>query len=102
MITVMLWRKLPLKPSGGLLVGGLLVNLAVEDAPVGGLLHSPCVGLRPDGPGRVLAHHGSVDAKLESDGDMRGSLSRKVLERARRVVRRSKAQRSSVSGLAYV
>jgi len=86
-IAAMLGRKLPLKPRGGLLVGGLLVNLAVEDAPVGRLLHSPCVNLRLDGPpGRVLVHHGSVDAKLESDGDTRGSLSRELLERARRVV----------------
>lgn len=54
--------------------------------PLGGLPHSPCVNLRLDGPGRVLVHHGSVDAKLESDGDTRGSLSRELLERARRVV----------------
>jgi glycine/D-amino acid oxidase-like deaminating enzyme len=79
-IAALLGRTLPLRPSKGLLVG-----LAVEDAPVGRLLHSPHINLRPDSPGRVLAHHGSMDRRLESAAD-KDSLSQELLERARRVV----------------
>jgi glycine/D-amino acid oxidase-like deaminating enzyme len=63
----------------------MLVNVAVEGVPVGRLLHSPYVNLRPDGPGRVLLHRGSIDRRLE-DGADDDFLAHELLERARRVV----------------
>ena len=80
LVSALLGRTLPLEPNRG-----LLVNLAVEGVPIRRLLHSPHVNLRPDGPGRVLAHHGSIDRRLENVAD-KDSLCRELLERARRVV----------------
>lgn len=79
-VAALLGRALPLRPSRG-----LLVDLAVEGVTVGRLLHSPRVNLRPDGPGRVLLHHGSIDRGLEGGAD-ESSLARELVERARRVV----------------
>jgi glycine/D-amino acid oxidase-like deaminating enzyme len=81
-IAALLGRPLPLKPSKG-----LLLRLAVEGNPLGRILHSPRVNVRPDGPGHVLVHHGSIDRKLEADFTKpKDSLYPELLERVRRVV----------------
>lgn len=80
-LAALLGRTLPLRPSKG-----LLVRLAVGESPIGRLLHSQHANLRPDGPGSVLVHHGSVDEKLENGIEKEDSLSCELLERARLVV----------------
>ena len=80
-VAALLGRRLPLRPSKG-----LLARLAVREAPIDRLVHSPHANLRPDGPGCVLVHHGSVDQELESYAEKRDRLGRELLERARRVV----------------
>jgi glycine/D-amino acid oxidase-like deaminating enzyme len=80
-MAALLGRTLPLRSSTG-----LLVRLAVGEALIGRLVHSPHANLRPDGPGSFLVHHGSVDRKLESDIEMKDSLSWELLERARLLV----------------
>ena len=80
-VAALLGRRLPLRPKKG-----LLVRLGAEGTPINRLVHSPRVHLRPDGPGGVVAHHGLIDQKLEDDGASEDSLSRELLERARRVV----------------
>jgi glycine/D-amino acid oxidase-like deaminating enzyme len=80
-VAALLERMLPLAPSKG-----LLVRLAVEGSPIGRIVHSPHVNLRPDGQGHMIVHHGSIDEKLESDAETRDSLCRELLARARRVV----------------
>ena len=81
-VASLLGRSLPLESSKG-----LISRLAVEGTPVGRLVHSQYVNLRPDGPGRVVLNHGRVDQKLESDNDgMESPLSHELLEHARRVV----------------
>jgi glycine/D-amino acid oxidase-like deaminating enzyme len=77
-VAAMLGRVLSLRPSKG-----LLVHLAVERNPISRLVHAPYVNLRPEGPGRVLVHHGSIDEKLESGIGREDSLGRELLERAR-------------------
>ncbi len=78
----LLERTLPLAPSKG-----LLIRLAVEGSPIDRVVHSPHVNLRPDGQGRVVVHHGSIDQKLERDAtETEDSLCRELLARARRVV----------------
>ena len=72
---------LPLRTSRG-----LLVRLVAEENVIGRLVHSPHVNLRPDTLGRVVVHHGSIDQKLKDNGVSGDSLSRELLERARRVV----------------
>jgi glycine/D-amino acid oxidase-like deaminating enzyme len=50
-------------------------------------MHTPRVNVRPDGPGYVLLHHGSVDARLTDDfAGTEDPLCAKLLERARRVL----------------
>ena len=56
---------LPMAPTPG-----LLVRVQVEDNPIRRLIHTPEVNLRPDGPGRVLLHHDSVDAQLGEQRDL--------------------------------
>ena len=80
-VAALLGRALPLRPSKG-----LLTRLAVGGIPIGRLLHSPHVNLRPDGPERIVVHHGSVDKKLESDTQTEEFLSHELVERARWVV----------------
>jgi glycine/D-amino acid oxidase-like deaminating enzyme len=80
-VAALLELTLPLRPKEG-----LLVRLAAEGAPIKRLVHSPRVHLRPDGLGGAVAHHGSIDRKLEDNGASEDSLSRELLERARRVV----------------
>jgi glycine/D-amino acid oxidase-like deaminating enzyme len=81
-VAALLGRPLPLDPSEG-----LLLRLAVEGNPLGRILHSRSVNLRPDGPGHVLVHHGSIDRELEDrNTEGKGSLYPELLERARRVV----------------
>jgi glycine/D-amino acid oxidase-like deaminating enzyme len=80
-VAALLGLTLPLRPKEG-----LLVRVVTEGTPINRLVHSPRVHLRPDGPGGVVAHHGSIDHKLENDGAPEDSLARELLERARRVV----------------
>jgi glycine/D-amino acid oxidase-like deaminating enzyme len=77
-VAALLGRSLPLKPSKG-----LLLRLVVKGTLLGRIVHSRRVNIRPDGPGHVLVHHGSVDEKLEGDADF---LCQELLERARHVV----------------
>ena len=55
-------RKLPLD-----VFRGLLVRVGVPGEPLGRLVHTPQINVRPDGPGHVLLHHDSVDAELTDD-----------------------------------
>ncbi|HEX8260313.1 MAG TPA: FAD-dependent oxidoreductase [Rubrobacteraceae bacterium] len=81
-VAALLGRALPLESSKG-----LISRLAVEGSPIGRLVHSQYVNLRPDGPGRVVLNHGWADQKLESDNARtEDSLSHELLEHARRVV----------------
>lgn len=81
-VAALLGRPLPLEPSKG-----LLLRLAVEANPLGRILHSPGINLRPDGPEHVLLHHGSIDQELEDGAiERKGPLYRELLARARRVV----------------
>ena len=66
---------------------GLLMRLAVKEPPLGRIVHSQRVNLRPDGSRCLLVHHTSVDEKLENvPGQTKDSLCRELLERARQVV----------------
>ncbi|HJQ28258.1 MAG TPA: FAD-binding oxidoreductase [Rubrobacter sp.] len=78
----MVGRKLPLD-----VFRGLLVRVAVPGEPLGRLMHTPRVNVRPDGLGYVLLHHDSVDARL-TDGfaGTKDPLCTELLERARRVL----------------
>ena len=49
-------------------------------------MHSRWINIRPDGPEYILAHHASIDEKLEDATDTKGFLCSKLLERARQVV----------------
>jgi glycine/D-amino acid oxidase-like deaminating enzyme len=78
----MVGRELPLD-----VFPGLLVRVAVPGEPLDHLLHTPHINLRPDGPGYVLLHHGSIDEELT--GDFAGAedpLCAELLERGRRVL----------------
>jgi glycine/D-amino acid oxidase-like deaminating enzyme len=81
-VAALFGRTLPLKPSKGLILG-----LVMEEAPIGRVVHSQHVNLRPNGPGRVVAHHGSLDRELENDTARRKRfLCQELLDRARLVV----------------
>ena len=81
-VAELLGLSLPLESSKG-----LISRLAVEGLPIGRLVHSQYVNLRPDGPGRVVLNHGWADQKLESDNARtEDSLSHELLKHARRVV----------------
>ena len=78
----MLGRELPID-----VFPGLLVQVAVPGEPLGHLLHTPHINLRPDGPGYVLLHHGSIDEKLTDDfAGAEDPLCAELLERGRRVL----------------
>lgn len=59
LVASLVGRKLPLAPSRG-----LLARVAVDGEPLRRIVHTPRVNLRPDDPGYLLLHHGSVDEKL--------------------------------------
>ncbi len=81
-VATLLGRSLPLESSKG-----LISRLAVEGPPIGRLVHSQYVNLRPDGPGGVVLNHGWADQKLESDNARtEDSLSHELLKHARRVL----------------
>ncbi len=80
-VAAMLGLPLPLKPSEG-----LLLRLAAEGNPLGRLVHSGRVNIRPDGPGYVLAHHGSIDRELEDATETEEALCSELLKRARLVI----------------
>ncbi|MGB3635610.1 MAG: FAD-binding oxidoreductase [Rubrobacteraceae bacterium] len=73
-------RELPMTPKSG-----LLARVTAENGRVSRLIHTPRVNLRPDRPGHVLLHHGSVDEKL-ADGEPVELLGSELLERARGLV----------------
>jgi glycine/D-amino acid oxidase-like deaminating enzyme len=78
----MVGRELPLD-----VFPGLLVRVAVPGEPLGHLLHTPHINLRPDGPGYVLLHHDSIDQELTDDFDgAEDPLCKELLQRARRVL----------------
>jgi glycine/D-amino acid oxidase-like deaminating enzyme len=78
----MVGRELPLD-----VFPGLLVRVAVSGEPLGHLLHTPRINLRPDGPGYVLLHHGSIDERLTDDfAGTEDPLCAELLQRARRVL----------------
>jgi glycine/D-amino acid oxidase-like deaminating enzyme len=78
----MVGRELPLD-----VFRGLLVRVAVPGEPLGRLMHTPRVNVRPDGPGYVLLHHDSVDARLTDDfAGTEDPLCAELLQRARRVL----------------
>jgi glycine/D-amino acid oxidase-like deaminating enzyme len=50
-------------------------------------MHTPRINVRPDGPGYVMLHHGSVDEQLTEDfAGTEDPLCAELLERARRVL----------------
>jgi glycine/D-amino acid oxidase-like deaminating enzyme len=66
---------------------GLLVRVAVSGEPLGHLLHTPLINLRPDGTGYVLLHHGSIDERLTDDfAGTEDPLCAELLQRARRLL----------------
>jgi glycine/D-amino acid oxidase-like deaminating enzyme len=77
----LLGLPLPLKPSRG-----LLAHLTADKPLLGRVVHTQQVSLRPDGSGRILAHHGSIDRELENGSGTKERLCLELLERARRVV----------------
>ena len=80
-VAALLGRTLPLKPSKG-----MILRLAAG-SPVGRLIHSQHVNLRPDGPEHIAINHGSIDRELGSyDARAKDSLPYELLERARAVV----------------
>ncbi len=80
-VAAMLGLLLPLETSEG-----LLLCLAAEGIPLGQIVHSGEVNIRPDAPGHVLVHHGSIDRELARAAETKGSLSSELLERARLVI----------------
>jgi glycine/D-amino acid oxidase-like deaminating enzyme len=81
-VAKMVGRTLPLD-----VFPGLLVRVAVPGEPLGHLLHTPHINLRPDGPGYVLLHHDSIDEMLTNDfAGTEDPLCTELLERARRVL----------------
>lgn len=81
-VAEMVGRKLPLD-----VFRGLLVRVAIPGEPLHHLMHTPRINVRPDGPGYVLLHHGSVDERLTEDfGGTQDPLCTELLERARRVL----------------
>jgi glycine/D-amino acid oxidase-like deaminating enzyme len=81
-VAEMVGRELPLD-----VFPGLLVRVAVSGEPLGHLLHTPRINLRPDGPGYVLLHHGSIDERLTDDfAGTEDPLCAELLQRARRVL----------------
>jgi glycine/D-amino acid oxidase-like deaminating enzyme len=87
-VAALLGLPLPLKPSRG-----LLARLKVDEPLLGRVVHTQQVNIRPDGPGRILAHHGSIDRELENSSGTIGRLYLELLERARRVVPALKSAR---------
>jgi glycine/D-amino acid oxidase-like deaminating enzyme len=78
----MVGRELPLD-----VFPGLLVRVAVPGKPLRHLLHTPHINLRPDGPGYVLLHHGSIDEELTDDfAGAEDPLCAELLQRAQRVL----------------
>ena len=61
-VAEMVGRRLPLD-----VFRGLLVRVAVSGEPLGRLMHTPRINVRPDGSGYVLLHHDSVDAELTDE-----------------------------------
>jgi glycine/D-amino acid oxidase-like deaminating enzyme len=81
-VAEMVGRKLPLD-----VFLGLLVRVAVSGEPLHHLMHTPRINLRPDGPGYLLLHHGSVDEKLTDNFDGKEDpLCTELLERAQGVL----------------
>ncbi len=82
-VAEMVGRRLPLD-----VFRGLLVRVAVSGEPLGRLMHTPRINVRPDGSGYVLLHHDSVDAELTDDfAGTEDPLCVELLERARSVLR---------------
>jgi glycine/D-amino acid oxidase-like deaminating enzyme len=80
-VAEMVGRKLPLD-----VFPGLLVRVAVPGEPLGHLMHTPRINVRPDGPGYVLLHHDSVDELLTEDfAGIEDPLCAELLQRARLV-----------------
>ncbi|MEJ7872486.1 MAG: FAD-binding oxidoreductase [Rubrobacteraceae bacterium] len=80
-VAALLGRRLPLDPSKGLILR------VTAGSPVGRLIHSQHVNLRPDGPGHIAVNHSSIDRELGSDdARVEDSLPYELLERARAVV----------------
>lgn len=81
-VAEMVGRRLPLD-----VFRGLLVRAAVPGEPLHHLVHTPRINVRPDGPGYVLLHHGSVDERLTDDfGGMQDPLCTELLQRAQMVL----------------
>ena len=81
-VAKMVGRELPLD-----VFPGLLVRVAVSGEPLHHLVHTPRINVRPDGPGYVLLHHGSVDERLTDDFAGTGDpLCAELLKRARLVL----------------
>jgi glycine/D-amino acid oxidase-like deaminating enzyme len=81
-VAEMVGRELPLD-----VFPGLLVRAAVTGEPLGHLMHTPRINVRPDGHGYVLLHHGSVDERLTDDfAGIDDPLCAELLERARLVL----------------
>jgi glycine/D-amino acid oxidase-like deaminating enzyme len=81
-VAEMVGRELPLD-----VFPGLLVRVAVSGEPLHHLMHTLQINVRPDGPGYVLLHHGSVDERLADDlAGTEDPLCRELLERSQRVL----------------
>lgn len=90
-VAAMLGRDLPVASKRG-----LLARVRIGGEPLGRLLHTPRINLRPDGPGYILLHHSSVDEGVGEASE--AELGEELLERAREVLPAlEKAEVSEVS-----
>jgi glycine/D-amino acid oxidase-like deaminating enzyme len=83
LIARLVGRALPLGPTGG-----LLVRVQVDGAPVGRVIHTPQVNIRPDGDGFVLLQHDSIDQQLgeRRQIELSDPLVHELFERAQAIV----------------
>jgi glycine/D-amino acid oxidase-like deaminating enzyme len=76
-IAALVGRTLPMKESRG-----LVVRVAIDDAPVRCVIHAPGISIRPDGPGRLALVAHSVESELPSGGHAPRRLVEQVQARA--------------------
>lgn len=80
LVSAMVGREMPLD-----VFPGLIARVPTPPNTLRGLLHTPVINLRPDGPGYLAIHHDSVDEKIPDSADL-DALANELLERARKVI----------------
>ena len=82
-VAAMVDRSLPLSPTRG-----LLLRVEVEPGTLSRVVHGSDVNLRPDGDGRVLLHHDSIDPLIcdKSEVPLDDPTCRELCRRAKRIL----------------